>query len=867
MIKKNGRSHLAEEDALNHERTPHFPETIWKTSQVKALLNLSSAPKRLLKHEPWVSWLRRRGGTESVYQYMRTADLTPAERKLLDVLLKHPHSSAAVYAGTLNISERTYYYRLQDLLATVTQHLNAMPEARIPYPDPAEEIKPPPLPAPLTSYIGAEGAVNEVSNLLHHPDIRLITVTGPGGIGKTSLTLHTAHKMRLHFADGVHLVDLTSTNDASLIPEKIFKSLSLNDKHQQDPLQSLKAYLHTRHMLLLLDNFEHLLPAAPLITELLHAASQLKIVVTSREILRLYGEHIFIVPPLALPELREPFIPERIMDYAAVRLFVERALAVNPAFQLTPRNAEALARLCHRLDGIPLAIELAAARCKLLSPEQILAEPLLFPDRHEDEATAGTQKTLSNIIEWNYRLLNEDEQRLFRKLAVFAPGWTLEAAAEICRVPNPATLGSLLDKNLIQPLQSDDTPAFRMLEIMRAYALTRFPDDSEPEDIRRRHAQYYLALAERTIMEFTGPSQLACIRKLKSAHPNLQTALQWTIKHGELEMGLSFCAALWRFWKVNGYFAEAKLYMETTLAQTAQVNIPQRASALFGFGLFLYEWGDFNRAKSCFEEGLRLARELDDNVHIAFLLHGAAEIALHEGDLDRAVVLAEDSVRRFEQLDNPIELGFSLTYLARAAAHRGELTQAKTLFERVHALFQTNGFILGLANINIPLSLILTHTGKTDRAIQLANEGLDFCEQLNHTTYIIGLTACLGLAMLKQNDIDAAKTAYAHGLSVARKTGDTLHVTDCLEGAAYLAGRQHRREAAVRLYAAAQHLNVTMNTPFFEFSRTIHWAMLTGLREKLGETLFKEIHKEGAAMDLEQAICYGLAEMGMFQKH
>lgn len=867
VIRKNGTSQLSKEDAFNHEHTPRFPEVIWETSQVKALLNLPRAPKHLLKHEPWASWLKRRGGIQHIYQNLRTAHLTPPERKLLEVLLKHPHGSATFYASALHISERTYYYRLRDLLVSVAQHLNASwepSEAQIP----VEEPKPPlPLPAPLTSYIGAEGAVNEVSGLLHHPDIRLITITGPGGIGKTSLSLQTAHKMRLHFADGVYLIDLSSTNDASLVPEKIFKSLGLNDKHQRDPLAGLKAYLNTRHALLLLDNFEHLLPAAPLVTELLRAASQLKIVVTSREILRLYGEHVFIVTPLALPELKDLLIPERLMDYAAVRLFVERVQAVNPAFQLTARNAEALARLCHRLDGIPLAIELAAARCKLLSPEQILAEPLLFPGQ-ESKGTTGEQKTMLNIIEWSYRLLNEEEQHLFRKLAVFAPGWTLQAASEICRIPNPtAALGSLLDKNLIQPLHSDDAPAFRMLEIMRAYALTRLPHNSEIEDIRRRHAQYYLALAERTIVEFNGASQLACIRKLKAAHPNLQAALQWAIKRGEVEMGVNFCAALWRFWKVNGYFAEAKYYIEAVLAQAAHVEIPQKAYALFGFGLFLYEWGDFIRAKSCFEEGLDLARKLDDNINIALLLHGAAEIALHEGDLDRAVVLAEDSVKRFEELGDPIELGFSLTYLARVAAHRSELAQAKTLFERVHTLFQANGFILGLANINIPLCLILIHTGKTDRAIQLANEGLSFCEQLNHTTYIIGLSACLGLAMLRQNDIGAAKTAFAHGLSAARKTGDTLHVTDCLEGAAYLAGRQQRHESAVRLYAVAHHLNATMNTPFFEFSRAIHRTMLADLREELGDEVFGKNYGDGTAMNLEQAVCCGLADMGIFQKH
>jgi tetratricopeptide (TPR) repeat protein len=249
------------------------------------------------------------------------------------------------------------------------------------------------------------------------------------------------------------------------------------------------------------------------------------------------------------------------------------------------------------------------------------------------------------------------------------------------------------------------------------------------------------------------------------------------------------------------------------------------------------------------------------------LQHGAAEVALYEGNPDRAVELAKDSVSRFEQLGNDVEMSFSLTYLARAAIQRGDLAKAKALYERSHTLFQASGFILGVASLDIPLSLILLHEGHTDKTIQFAHEGLSLCEQLINTTYVIGLSGCLGLAMLRQNDIAAAKARFAHGLNVARKTGDRLHVADCLEGAACVAGRQRRHECAVRLYAAAHALNEKMNPPFFEFSRAIHHAMLEELREKLGEPAFKEIYHEGAAMDLEQAICYGLAEMGVFQKH
>lgn len=865
VLRKNNESQPSDADAFGHEHLSHLPETVWTISQTKALLNLPRAPKHLLKREPWASWLKQQGGIQRVHQHLHSADLTPTERRLLDVLLQHPHGSASFYAEKLNISERTYYYRLRELLASVTQHLNSRPEMQIP--DPAGDPTPSFLPAPLTSYIGAEAAVNEVSDLLHHPGIRLVTVTGPGGIGKTSLSLQTAQKMRFHFADGVHLVELSSTDDASLVPEKIFKSLGLNDKFLRDPLASLKTYLSTRHILLLLDNFEHLLPAAPLITELLRVAPQLKIVVTSREILRLYGEHVFIVPPLTLPELKHPYTPEHLMDCAAVRLFVERAQAVNPAFRLAPRNAEALAHLCHRLDGIPLAIELAAARCKLLSPEQILAEPLLLAGQAR-EGTPDMQRTLPNIIEWSYRLLNEAEQQLFRELAIFGPGWTLQAAADICRIPDPAAaLGSLLDKNLIQPCHSDDPPAFRMLEIMRAYALTLFPDDSENEAIRRRHAQYYLALAEQVMVELTGPAQTAWIRQLKANHPNLQMALQWALSRDEREMSMRFCAALWRFWKVNGYFTEAKFYMEPMLRQAAQLKIPQRATTLFALGLISLESGDLGRAKSCFEEGLRLARELDDSANIALLQHGASEIALYEGNPDRAIELARDSVNRFEELEDDVEMSFSLTYLARAAIQRGDLDKAKILYERSHALFRVSGFILGVASLDIPLSLILLHEGNIYKAMQFAHDGLRLCEQLINTTYIIGLSGCLGLAMLRQNDIDAAKTRFAHGLSVARKTGDMLHVADCLEGAAYIAGRQQRPESAVRLYAAAQNLNQKVNPPFFEFVRGIHRDMLAELREQLGEPAFKEACYEGAAMDVEQAVCYGLAETGVFQKH
>ncbi|MBA2450883.1 MAG: adenylate/guanylate cyclase domain-containing protein, partial [Chloroflexi bacterium] len=569
------------------------------------------------------------------------------------------------------------------------------------------DLHPNNLPIQATPFVGREHEVAAVREQLLCPEVRVLTLTGPGGTGKTRLSLQVAAELVDDFEDGVFFVPLAPTSDPTLVAATIAQALGLQEAEGRPLLDILKDYLRDKHPLLVLDNFEQVLEAASLVTDLLQAAPGLKVLVTSRAVLRLYGGHDFPVPPLALPD-REHLPPlDRMTQYEAVRLFVERARAVRPDFAVTNENAPAVAEICHRLDGLPLAIELAAARIRLLPPEAMLARmerrlPLLTGGARDRPAR---QQTLRGAIAWGYDLLDEDEQTLFRRLSVFAGGFTLEAAEAVCdgdgsqrgersvddapHAPLSSLLSpldliaSLVDKSLVrqQELEGGE-PRFSMLGTIREFALERLEESGEVAAMRDRHAQHYLELAGEAKVKIRGPAQASWLRRLGEEHDNLQAALSRFRDRGEAEATQRMAGDLWWYWYLRSLFSEGRSRLEEALAMGDPAGrTSARAWATFSLGALAHLQSDFGTAGARIEESREMFDELGERVGLAFSLIFRGQVAYSQADPVGARSLYEAGLATAREAGDPWPRGLALFFLANAAFGAGDLVQARVRAE------------------------------------------------------------------------------------------------------------------------------------------------------------------------------------------
>jgi len=711
-------------------------------------------------------------------------------------------------------------HRLKDLAKP--EHLFQLVIPGLPNDFPAPrslEARPNNLPLELTSFIGRKREIEEVRRALE--ESRLVTLTGPGGTGKTRLGLQVGAELLDRFEHGVFFVGLAPVYDPDLLSSTIARALGVSEVGARPIMDTLKEYLRDRELLLILDNFEQIAGAAPTLVELLKAGPRLRLLVTSRAVLHVSGEAEYQVPPLELPDYRQLPPLEVLSQYEAVILFIQRAQAVRPGFTVTNENAPAVAEICARLDGLPLALELAAARVRLLTPQAILA-------RLESRLTLLTggardlparQQSLRDAIGWSYDLLDEPERALFRTLSVFVGGWNLEAAEVVCnpegrlRVETLDALGSLADKSLIRQTETEGgEPRFRMLEVIREYALERLAQEDEAEEIRRRHAGFFLDLAETVEPKLTGPGQARWLDTVELEHDNLRAALDWLSESGNAVMALRLGSSLWRFWQMRGFLHEARQRLTNLLALPGASEDPAvRAKALEALGGVTYWMADYEIARGFYEESLEIHRRLGDRAGIANALYNISfTYEVPQTDLAAAKTFAEESLAIFRELGDEIGIAKSLWALGSSGSEpslvddetaEAYLTEAIAIFRRLDDRFSL-GWVLH------SLGLRAVDTGEFEEARARLSEALAIFADARDMTGILLLLDDFSVLALARGQRERALRLAGAEAALQAATGTDLVGSMTRFGGRDLYAQGVTEEAEISAWAEGQIMSV-----------------------------------------------------------
>jgi predicted ATPase len=705
------------------------------------------------------------------------------------------------------------------------------------------------LPAPVTPLLGREREAAAVEDLVVREGARLVTLTGPGGVGKSRLAVGAARSLGPGFTDGVRFVELAAVPAADLVAAAIATGLGLNTSAGR-MVTDLKSYLQARRLLLVLDNFEQVMAAAPLLTELLGTAPGLVVLVTSRTVLRLSGEHELPVPPLPVPSVGAVPDPADLLQFASVGLFVERAHAAAPGFELTVGNAGAVAEICRRLDGMPLAIELAAARVRLLPPQALLSRL----DQRFSLLTGGArdlperQRTLRNSLDWSFGLLSAAEQALFARLGVFAGTFSLQAAeavsadsAEEDQAQRSGqvldTLGSLVDASLVRPETRGGQPRFSLLETIREYALERLRQDGNWGQAHDRHAAYFLALAEPAAAALAGPEQLAWLDRLETEHDNLWAAMSWLVDHGLLEQAVHLFLVTWRFWWLRGHAAELVRLGNDMVAGSAGLPPYPHAMALTGVGFTLIANQDPARAEQLFEQSLPLYRQGSEKLGVMLtgsVLAALGHLAAIRRDYKGASKLLAEGQAALREL------------------HEGDLTG----YDRLQQL-------LTVTLVDNFLGQVRLSQGDNDAAARLFTDGLTAARRALDLIPMLVSLYDLALARQAQGDLAGATRHLKEGLTLAAEAGDETSAAYYLEVLAAVAGQQNNPQRAVRLLAAARSILETRGSGWLHayVPRAAHDdAALPALRSRIGDAAFEEAQTWGTSAGSKQAVEYALEQ-------
>jgi non-specific serine/threonine protein kinase len=711
-------------------------------------------------------------------------------------------------------------------------------------PEGVSSRRPPPnnLSVQHASLVGREREVDQVCDLLRRDGTRLLTLTGVGGTGKTTLAEAVARQLRDEFCDGVFFIELAAIKQADLVASTIAQPLGVKEAGGKPSLEALKDYSRGRNMLLVLDNFEHLPTAAPILAELLAAAPRLKMLVTSRALLHLRLEREYLVPPLATPETSEQFSPKDLMGYEAVRLFVERARGVKANFALTEENTRSVAEICVRVDGLPLAIELAAARVKVLSPQAILSRL----DRRLKLLTGGAldlptrQQTVSGAMEWSYELLPDGEKQLFRRLAVFAGGFTLEAVERVV-FGQPSTVAkhvtaepviealegitSLVDKSLLVPKpETHGEVRFRMLEVVREYALYRLEASGEAEQMRRRHAAYFLGIAEEAEPHLHGPRPAEWLLRLEEEHGNIRAALRWSLCH-DAGMAARLGAAIRYFWVFHGHLAEGLAVSQEILMLCDRAPTTMRWKLLSMAGNLARYQGDYETARRLYEQGLCDGRTVHDLPQVSLFCRGLGGLALEQGDYATARGFAAEALCVARQSSDRFGIARSLNMIGDLARTQGEDAAARPLYE----------------------------------------ESIAICRELGNNYATANILTNLAAAEFGEGNYTGAHAHFTEGLAMLRESngeivGDKISVSYLLDGLAALASLRGEAELAAIIAGTAEHLRESINYNIEPAERRFRDAYMASLRTMLSEGDFSGAYARGRKLKLDDCVALALGE-------